>query len=208
MKGGLLLDVVVREGAAVLELLAREDQALLVRGDALLVLNLSLHVVDGVRRLHLEGDGLTRDCDDEEVRWEARQCRASVERRGEGAGATLRKNRRALRPSSRDPANASRGRPSGQPGRRDDDDFERGRPLGHPRCHPAAIARRERLAGCGTRSFRSSRARETLKTRRTPKCSDENAGRHREPRRRGASAGRGGGPRALTGLDEDLHLCF
>ena len=62
VKGGLLLDVVVREGAAVLELLAREDQALLVRGDALLVLNLSLHVVDGVRRLDLEGDGLARDC--------------------------------------------------------------------------------------------------------------------------------------------------
>ena len=34
MKGGLLLDVVVREGAAVLELLAREDKTLLVRGDA------------------------------------------------------------------------------------------------------------------------------------------------------------------------------
>ena len=33
-----LLDVVVGEGAAVLELLAREDQALLVRRDALLVL--------------------------------------------------------------------------------------------------------------------------------------------------------------------------
>ena len=30
----LLLDVVVREGAAVLELLAREDETLLVRGDA------------------------------------------------------------------------------------------------------------------------------------------------------------------------------
>ena len=34
MKGGLLLDVVVREGAAVLELLAREDETLLIRGDA------------------------------------------------------------------------------------------------------------------------------------------------------------------------------
>ena len=32
VEGGLLLDVVVREGAAVLELLAREDQALLVGG--------------------------------------------------------------------------------------------------------------------------------------------------------------------------------
>ena len=34
MKGGLLLDVVVAEGAAILELLAREDQALLVGGDS------------------------------------------------------------------------------------------------------------------------------------------------------------------------------
>ena len=61
VEGGLLLDVVVREGAAILELLAREDQALLVRGDALLVLNLSLDVVDGVGRLNLEGDGLAGD---------------------------------------------------------------------------------------------------------------------------------------------------
>jgi hypothetical protein len=52
----LLLDVVVREGATVLELLAGEDQTLLVRGNALLVLNLGLDVVDGVGRLDLEGD--------------------------------------------------------------------------------------------------------------------------------------------------------
>ena len=58
VEGRLLLDVVVREGAAVLELLAREDQPLLVRRDALLVLDLRLHVVDGVGRLHLQGDGL------------------------------------------------------------------------------------------------------------------------------------------------------
>ena len=61
VKGGLLLDVVVREGAAILELLAREDQALLVGGDALLVLDLGLDVVDGVGRLDLEGDGLAGD---------------------------------------------------------------------------------------------------------------------------------------------------
>ena len=35
MKGGLLLDVVVAERAAVLELLAGEDQALLVGGDTM-----------------------------------------------------------------------------------------------------------------------------------------------------------------------------
>merc|ERR1711977_156598 len=54
----LLLDVVVGEGAAILELLAREDQALLVWRDALLVLDLRLHVVDGVRSLHVQRDRL------------------------------------------------------------------------------------------------------------------------------------------------------
>jgi len=51
----LLLDVVVGERAAVLELLAGEDQALLVRRDALLVLDLGLDVLDGVGRLDLCG---------------------------------------------------------------------------------------------------------------------------------------------------------
>jgi hypothetical protein len=64
MKSGLLLDVVIRESATVLELLASEDQALLVRGNALLVLNLALDVVDGVGGLDLKGDGLAGDCED------------------------------------------------------------------------------------------------------------------------------------------------
>jgi hypothetical protein len=37
VEGGLLLDVVVRKSAAILELLSGEDQTLLVRGNALLV---------------------------------------------------------------------------------------------------------------------------------------------------------------------------
>ena len=48
VEGALLLNVVVGEGAAVLELLAGEDQTLLVRGDSLLVLNLLLDIVNGV----------------------------------------------------------------------------------------------------------------------------------------------------------------
>jgi hypothetical protein len=55
------------EGAAVLQLLAGEDQALLIRGDALLVLNLLLNVVDGVGRLHLQGDGLASQSLDENL---------------------------------------------------------------------------------------------------------------------------------------------
>uniref|UniRef100_A0A453JW85 Uncharacterized protein n=1 Tax=Aegilops tauschii subsp. strangulata TaxID=200361 RepID=A0A453JW85_AEGTS len=58
VEGGLLLDVVVSEGATVLKLLASKDEALLVRRDALLVLDLRLDVVDRVRGLDLKGDGL------------------------------------------------------------------------------------------------------------------------------------------------------
>jgi hypothetical protein len=58
VEGGLLLNVIVGEGAAVLELLSGEDETLLVGWDALLVLDLCLDVVDGVGRLDVEGDGL------------------------------------------------------------------------------------------------------------------------------------------------------
>jgi len=58
MERRLLLDVVVRQRAAILELLACENEALLIRGDAFLVLNLGLDVVDGVGGLDLKSDGL------------------------------------------------------------------------------------------------------------------------------------------------------
>ncbi len=62
MESGLLLDIVIREGAAVLELLSGENQTLLIRGNAFLVLNLALDIVDGIRRLNLKGDGLSGHC--------------------------------------------------------------------------------------------------------------------------------------------------
>ena len=55
------MDIVVGEGAAVFELLACEDEALLVRWYAFLVLDLGLHIVDRVAGLHLEGDSLARE---------------------------------------------------------------------------------------------------------------------------------------------------
>ena len=58
MESGVLLDGVVLEGVAVLELLACEDQALLVWWDAFLVLDLGLDVLDPVCWLDLEGDVL------------------------------------------------------------------------------------------------------------------------------------------------------
>merc|ERR1712185_21742 len=76
----ITLDVVVRERAAVLELLAREDQALLIGRDALLVLDLRLHVVDRVRRLDLQRDRLARERLDEDLHATA-EAEHQVERR-------------------------------------------------------------------------------------------------------------------------------
>ena len=42
MEGRLLLDVVIRKGAAILELLSGEDETLLVWGNTFLVLDLGL----------------------------------------------------------------------------------------------------------------------------------------------------------------------
>jgi hypothetical protein len=67
MKSRFLLDVVVAQRPAIFELLSGEDQSLLVRWDAFLVLDLGLDVVDGVGRLHLEGDSLAREGLDEAI---------------------------------------------------------------------------------------------------------------------------------------------
>ena len=67
MEGGLLLDVVVGKSSSVLELLSGEDESLLIRGDALLVLDLGLDVLDGVRVLNIKGDGLASQGLDEDL---------------------------------------------------------------------------------------------------------------------------------------------
>jgi len=67
MESGLLLDIVVRKGSSVFELLSSEDKSLLIRGDTFLVLDLSLDVFDGVRRLNIEGNSLTSQGLDEDL---------------------------------------------------------------------------------------------------------------------------------------------
>merc|ERR1711878_209199 len=67
MEGALLLDVVVGESSSVLQLLAGEDQPLLIWGDSLLVLDLGLDVLDGVGWFDLEGDGLASQGLDEDL---------------------------------------------------------------------------------------------------------------------------------------------
>merc|ERR1719278_461501 len=58
VEGGLLLDVVVGQSPAILQLLAGEDKPLLVRRDSLLVLDLRLHVLDRVRRSRTRRESL------------------------------------------------------------------------------------------------------------------------------------------------------
>ncbi|KFQ80639.1 hypothetical protein N337_11064, partial [Phoenicopterus ruber ruber] len=60
MEGGLLLDVVVGQGAPIFQLLAGEDQPLLIRRNAFLVLDLGLDIFNGVTGLNFQGDGLAR----------------------------------------------------------------------------------------------------------------------------------------------------
>merc|ERR1711935_78909 len=60
MQSGLLLDVVVREGTAILKLFASKDQPLLVWGNAFLILDFGLDILNGVRCFNLKGDGLAR----------------------------------------------------------------------------------------------------------------------------------------------------
>ena len=63
----VLLDVVVRKSVVTNQLLAGEDEALLVRGDALLVLDLSLDGVDGVGAVGHEGDGFAGEGSNEDL---------------------------------------------------------------------------------------------------------------------------------------------
>ena len=59
MQGGFLLDVVVAQGATILQLFSSENKTLLIGWDSFLVLDLGLDVVNGVGGLDIQGDGLT-----------------------------------------------------------------------------------------------------------------------------------------------------
>merc|ERR1712121_479534 len=58
MQGMFLLDIIVRKSSSVLKLLSSEDQSLLVWGDSFLVLDLGLHILNGVGRFNLKSNGL------------------------------------------------------------------------------------------------------------------------------------------------------
>jgi len=58
VKGRLLLNVVVRKGTAILQLLASKDKPLLVWGNSLFVLDLGLDILNSIRGLNLKGNSL------------------------------------------------------------------------------------------------------------------------------------------------------
>jgi hypothetical protein len=61
VQGRFLLDIVITQGSAILELLSGENQALLIWRNAFLVLDLGFDIVDRIGRLDLESDGLASD---------------------------------------------------------------------------------------------------------------------------------------------------
>merc|ERR1712107_596441 len=67
MKGAFLLDVVIGEGSSILKLLSSKDQSLLIWGNSFLVLDLGLDILNGVRWLNLESDGLASQSLDKDL---------------------------------------------------------------------------------------------------------------------------------------------
>ena len=67
MECRLLLNVVVSKSATILELLASEDEALLIGWNSLLILNLGLDVFDGITRFDIKSDGLTSESLDKDL---------------------------------------------------------------------------------------------------------------------------------------------
>ena len=62
VEGRFFLDVVVRKGSAIFELLSSEDESLLIRRDTFLVLNLSLDILNRVRWFSIGGDNFYKKC--------------------------------------------------------------------------------------------------------------------------------------------------
>lgn len=78
VKSVLLHDVVITERSAIFQLLAGENQALHYMRDLSLVLNLGLHIVNGVVGMGIKGDGLASNGLDEDLH-------ATAERKVEGS---------------------------------------------------------------------------------------------------------------------------
>merc|ERR1712013_323727 len=81
MQSRLFLSVIVAQRTPILQLLSRENEALLLGRNALLVLNLGLHVLDRIIRLHVERDRPSREGLDEDLHRTTAQTEDEVQRR-------------------------------------------------------------------------------------------------------------------------------
>jgi len=67
MKGRFLLDVIIRKGSSIFELLTGKDKTLLIWWNTFLVLNLGLDIFNGIRCFNLQGDCLSSQSLDENL---------------------------------------------------------------------------------------------------------------------------------------------
>jgi len=67
VQGAFLLDIVISQSSAIFQLLPGKDQALLIRGDPLLVLDLLFHILNGIRGIGIQCDCLTGQGLDEDL---------------------------------------------------------------------------------------------------------------------------------------------
>jgi len=67
VKGRLFLNVVIREGTAVFELFAGENESLLVWGDSFFVLDFRFDIFNSVRGFDLEGNSFSGEGLDEDL---------------------------------------------------------------------------------------------------------------------------------------------
>jgi len=59
MKCAFFLNIVVTQGSAIFQLFSGKNKPLLIRGDTFLVLNFGLDIINSVRSLNVQGDGLS-----------------------------------------------------------------------------------------------------------------------------------------------------
>jgi hypothetical protein len=74
----LLLDIVVAQGSSILQLLTSKDKSLLVWWDTLLVLDLGLDIINGIRGLDFQSDCLSSQT--ETVSWLSQHARVRYSR--------------------------------------------------------------------------------------------------------------------------------
>jgi hypothetical protein len=74
----LLLDVVVAQGSSIFQLLTSKDKSLLVWWDTLLVLDLGLDIINGIRGLDFQSDCLSSQT--ETVSWLSQHARVRYSR--------------------------------------------------------------------------------------------------------------------------------